>query len=295
MNRFVPCIVCGSNNNHQLYPSSFFESVEAAADYFLSHRKAVVHGQIVRCNDCGFVFTNPQFTPEEYNRIYQHVSEQSGVDPSFKASEKIRFARHSKFVCRYVGEGAFLDFGCGSGSFLDTMNKERGFGFEVGSPGFHQSSAGHKIVTGNFFEMVGQSPFDDEAFSFITAFDVLEHLPDLPRYIEALRRMIQKDGHIIVTVPNAESVVAKLTGERWNMILLEHLWYFSPKTLKRLFESLGFEHVVTGGVPYDTQLCHLLNRLKQTYQINMPALPQYIGSLVLPIPIGLMVSVFKRI
>lgn len=297
MNRDVACVVCGSHKNVCLYEVTFSGSVATAAEYFLSHRKAVAHGQILRCGDCGFVFTSPQFTPAEYSEIYQRVSAQSKgkADPIFQAAEKIRFARLSKFVRQYTGEGSFLDFGCGHGGFLDIMDDDRGLGFEVGPPGSRQSSAGHKIVTGNFLELAGQYPFADEAFSFITAFDVLEHLPDLPLYIDALRGMTQQGGHVIVTVPNIASIVARMAGKRWNMILLEHLWYFTPKTLCQLFESHGFEHVVTRSIPYDAQLSHLINRVAQTYRINIPTPPQCLGSLVLPIPIGLMASVFKRL
>jgi hypothetical protein len=41
-------------------------------------------------------------------------------------------------------------------------------------------------------------------------------------------------------VPNADSLAAKWFGKRWVLLLREHLWYFSPRTLAQLLEKSGF-------------------------------------------------------
>jgi SAM-dependent methyltransferase len=295
MNRDVPCLVCGSGDRVRLYEATFTGPASAAPAYFLSHRKAVVHGHIVRCANCGFVFSNPQFTPAEYDEIYQMAPSPPEDDASFQVARNVRFSQLADFVRQHVAQGPFLDLGCGAGGFLDAMDDAQGLGFEVGPPGERQSPAGHRIVTGKFLDLVGREPFAENSFSFVTAFDVFEHLPDLPHYIESLQRLIRLHGYLVITVPNIESAVARLTGERWNMILLEHLWYFSPRTLRRVVEPCGFEHVATRSMSYATPLSHLWKRLAQTYRMDVPRLPQWIGSRVVPVPIGLMASVFRRV
>lgn len=295
MQRNVSCIVCGSEKNTELYDSTFEGSLEDASEHFLSHRKKVAHGRITRCDGCSFVYTSPQFSPKEYDLIYQMAPKELDDSHDMQIARKSRFSRLAKIIRKHVEAGPYLDFGCGTGAFLDVMNDNRGIGFEVGQSGSRQSVNGHTIITGNLFQLEGQEPFTSEAFSYITSFDVFEHLPDLPLYIESLRRLIKADGHIILTVPNVESIVAKLTGERWNMILLEHLWYFSPQTFKRLMERHGFEHVWTSDMPYAAPLSHLCNRFTQTYGLSHFSLPKWVSSLVLPVPIGLMVSVFRRV
>jgi 2-polyprenyl-3-methyl-5-hydroxy-6-metoxy-1,4-benzoquinol methylase len=255
----------------------------------------MAHGQIVRCAVCGFVFTNPQFSPEEYNDIYKMAPAATDSDHTLETASRVRFRHIARIVKRYVDNGPFLDFGCGSGGFLDVMNEDLGIGFEVDSVGERQSISGHRIITGQFLDLVGREPLSNEAFSFVTAFDVFEHIPNLSQHIEALSCLIRNHGYLVVTVPNIESTVARLAGERWNMILLEHLWYFSPKTLRQIVEPHGFEHISTQSLPYATSLSHLLKRMAETYQINLPSLPRRIGCLVVPIPIGLMLSIFRRI
>lgn len=294
MQREISCIVCGSKNSKVLYRSTFSGSLKEAAECFLSHRKRVVHGEITRCKDCGFVYTSPQFAAEEYGLIYQMAPQEPDVSQDMQYARNARFTRLAGIVRRHVVPGRYLDFGCGKGSFLDVMNDGQGIGFEVGQPGRRESPGGAPIITGNFFALQGQLPFSEESFSFITAFDVFEHLPDLPLYIESLRRLIKKEGHIVLTVPNVQSFIAKLTGERWNMILLEHLWYFSPYTIRTLMEQHGFAHELTSAIPYSATLSHISNRFSQTYGFGPVSLPKSIASLAIPMPIGLMMCVFRR-
>jgi SAM-dependent methyltransferase len=278
------------------YASTFAGSANDARDYFLSCRKQIAHGRIVSCLSCGLVYTSPQFMPVEYDSIYRELSQRRADAADFEEVEKRRFSRLAAFTRIHTRPGSFLDFGCGGGggAFLDVMNDTQGLGFDVGQVGSRKSAGGRDIVTGDFASLRQDARFTDGAFSFVTAFDVLEHLPDLPLYLEQFHRMIARGGHLIVTVPNVESLAAKVTGERWNMILLEHLWYFSPDTLRRILARHGFEHIVTRTMPYEATLAHFFNRLAQTYRLKRIPLPKAIASLAIPVPIGLMAAVFRR-
>ena len=291
----VSCIVCGGADHTNLYKSNFEGSVEEASDYFLSHRKKVAHGQIVSCNECGFVFTSPQFSPSDYDLIYQNAPPKPDDSFDFQEAENRRFSRLSRIVRKYVSPGHYLDLGCGRGGFLDIMNDGQGIGFDVGRVGVRQSRLGFRIITGSFSDIKENDEFEQEAFSFVTAFDVFEHLSNLPQYLVELHRIIRFGGHLVITVPNVESIVARISGERWNMILLEHLWYFSPKTLKQLLERYGFEVVMISPMPYEAPISHLVNRITQTYHLNNLPVPKWIGSITLPVPIGLMAAVLRRI
>jgi hypothetical protein len=129
----------------------------------------------------------------------------------------------------------------------------------------------------------------------VTAWDVLEHLPDLTNYIDAFTSLLRSGGHLFVTVPNIASLSARLAGRYWNAFLLEHLWYFSPKTLERFMFDRGFKRIAKGFVPYDVPLSHLVNRLLQIYGLTTVSLPRSLGRFVVSLPIGLMFGVFKKI
>ena len=129
---------------------------------------------------------------------------------------------------------------------------------------------------------------------FVTAWDVLEHLPDLDAYMEALANLLEPGGHLFCTVPNQASPAARVFGRRWNCYLLEHLWYFTPATLRRYLERRGFRIVELATISYPVVLGTILERVRQTYGTPMPRLPRPLARLVLPLPIGLMFAACRR-
>jgi len=294
MNRIVPCLVCNNRSYRVLWAPTFDGTAEEAPDFFLAQRKRVTHGRIVQCDKCNFVFTSPQFEASEYSTIYKKVPKDQAVESLLVRANRARFAKLAAYVRKHVPEGgAFLDFGCAQGLFLEAMGDPRGIGFEVGTPGETRLSS-YRILTGNFLDLLHQEPFVEETFSFVTSFDVFEHLPDLDQYVRALRHIIKPGGSLVITIPNIDSFVARMTGKRWGMLLLEHLWYFSPTTLAGFMDPLGFRLDAVKGIPYSAPLSHLIGRISQTYRIPVLPLPHFAADWIIPIPIGLMAAVLRR-
>jgi len=150
-----------------------------------------------------------------------------------------------------------------------------------------------EIVTGDWATVAG-SRFPPAAFDFVVAFDVLEHLPRIGEDLALIRTVLRNGGHFFVSVPNSESFVARVMGKHWNMLLLEHLWYFSPKTLERMMARYGFTLLAIQSVPYDAPIAHLATRLAQTFGMKGTFKGGPISRLVLPIPAGIMLSVFRK-
>ena len=289
-----PCLICGSLAKQPLYPATYTGSMEAVASYFLANRTATAHGPIVRCRDCGFVFTSPRFSNPEYDRIYREVRSPADLDPSFERAKAARFQRLAAIVRKFQPhETSFLDFGCGDGGFLRQFNSPGGRGFEIGTEG-RRMVGGCEIVTGDWGMVAGSPIFPPAAFDFVVAFDVLEHLPRIGEDLALIRTVLRTGGHFFVSVPNSESFVAKAMGKHWNMLLLEHLWYFSPKTLERMMARYGFALLAIRSVPYDAPIAHLATRLAQTFGMTGTFEGGPISRLVLPIPAGIMLSVFRR-
>lgn len=111
-----PCLVYGNPAAELLYPLTYRGSVDEASVYFLAHRTATAHGTIVRCRDCGFVFTSPRFSGSDYDRIYMAVRPPPNLDPSFETAKAARFHQLTTIVRKFQPRDVpFLDFGCGDG------------------------------------------------------------------------------------------------------------------------------------------------------------------------------------
>jgi SAM-dependent methyltransferase len=293
LNYLTECLVCSGTRFETYLEPTFSGGPDEAAPYFLAHRIGVTRGRIQRCEDCGFTFTNPQFTAEDYDDIYRDAPRPLDSKITLHAGDARRFRRLAKLVRRDAGTfGRFLDFGCGRGGFLVAMNDHEGVGFELGEAGtlFVGRS---KIKIGHLFQAIGTPGFEEGSFDLVTSFDVFEHLPNLDKYLKALKSLLKPGGHLVITVPDIGRWNAKLAGNRWNMFLLEHLWYFNKRTLRAFMQKEGFRETHHRILPYDAPVAHIVRRVTQTYGLPTPEFGPALSSLVLPVPIGLMYGAFK--
>jgi SAM-dependent methyltransferase len=269
-------------------------SVEDASDYFLAHRAATAHGPIVRCRDCAFVFSSPRFSSLDYDRIYKAIRPPANLDSSFEKATAARFRRLVTIVRKFQPRATpFLDFGCGDGGFLRQFGNPAGCGFEIGAEG-RRMAGPCEIVTGDWAKVACSPIFPAATFDFVVAFDVLEHLPRIDQDVALVRAVLKPGGLFFASVPNAESLVAKAMGKHWNMLLLEHLWYFSPKTLGQMMRRHGFELLATKSLPFDAPIAHIATRLAQSLGMKGTFRVGPISQLVLPTPAGIMLGVFRK-
>jgi SAM-dependent methyltransferase len=230
----------------------------------------------------------------DYDRIYKAIQPPKDLDPSFEIAKAARFRRLAAIVRQFQPRRAsFLDFGCGDGGFLRCFGSPAGRGFEIGSDG-RRMVGRCEIVTGDWARVANSPIFPRETFDFTVAFDVLEHLPRIDEDVTLIRIVLKRGGLLFVTVPNILSLPARVMRKRWNMLLLEHLWYFSPKTLERMMARHGFEQLTTQSVPYDAPIAHIATRLGQTFGMKGTLGAGPFSRLVLPTPAGIMLSVFRK-
>ncbi len=288
------CIVCGSERCDELYPSTYAGGPDGASPFFLATRSQTAHGRIVRCGECGFVFTSPQFEAAAYDRIYRGVTRDAASNHMLELAERARGTRLARLFARHFRpDSSVFDFGCGSGGFLDALGPRRKVGFEAAPREAHDRSTA-TIHSGDFLSAVDHGALAGETFDAISAIDVLEHLPDLSTHMRALTGLANRGGALLVTVPNVESAVARIMGRRWGLFLLEHLWYFSPATLQAYVEGFGWTLEDTGSLPYDVPASHLVRRLAQMMGLDVAGSTRRLDDVIVPVPVGLLFAVFRK-
>lgn len=164
------------------------------------------------------------------------------------------------------GQTRLLDAGCGPGYFVKAAC-DVGFGaagVEVSqfAVDYARGVLGLDVSPGE----VTDRDLPDRTFDLITMWDVVEHLPAPDATLRALHDRLAPGGLIVISTGDFASLVARLSGPRWHLFNLpEHLWFFTPNSLRLLLRRTGFSPL---GVNYEVcwySLRYLAERLEAMF------------------------------
>lgn len=135
-----------------------------------------------------------------------------------------------------------LDFGCGPGGFL---LRARNTAAEVCGLEPEQRLKSHFAHHG--LQVVeGTKDLADRKFDLITAFHVVEHLPDPRAVLRELATLLADGGQIVIEVPNSDDALLTLYRSAafaqftyWS----QHLFLFNPSTMRALVAQAGLRLV----------------------------------------------------
>ncbi len=101
---------------------------------------------------------------------------------------------------RYVAQPArFLEIGCGTGNVSNFLAKKgyRVTGCEYYKEAIDEAWPGYDKVQGDAATL----PFANDSFDVVGLFDVLEHFSDETQILMEARRVLNKTGILVITVP----------------------------------------------------------------------------------------------
>jgi SAM-dependent methyltransferase len=128
--------------------------------------------------------------------------------------------------------GRLLDYGCGSGAFLERMKLAgwQAYGIEPDESAAARLSAREGISV--FPSVEDLLSHDIHPFDVITLGHVIEHVPDPIATLASLRRLLGRSGRLIITTPNATSLGSRIFGAAWRGLEPpRHLNIFTRKSL----------------------------------------------------------------
>lgn len=102
-----------------------------------------------------------------------------------------------------------------------------------------------------------------DKFDVVIVRHVLEHAHDIPRFIEALKNLIQKSGYIIFEVPDCSRA---LETYDYTTIWEEHTLYFTPVTFRNSLNLGGFilERYECYPYPFENSLVGIVHAYQQS-------------------------------
>ena len=201
-----------------------------------------------KCNSCGFIFMNPQFTEEIINSMYDMNYYSGNSDYSYLDERDIlsysEYVWNSRidFITKYVPGGNFLDIGSSFGGLLQSAKKKfNPFGIELSeySAQYSKKFFGENIHNGT----LDNHNFEYNTMNVITMIELIEHLEHPKKAISECYKLLKKDGLLVIQTANMEGLQAKMQKENYAYYMPGHLSYFSKRNLRQILEQTGFSKI----------------------------------------------------
>lgn len=233
----VPCALCGSE---------VFSPILTGKDRDWESGDAFT---VVKCRNCGLAFVNPRPDEEEMlkyypienwsrarNRVLERDAVISGAPWTVAAGER------AAVIAGLGVKGRLLDVGCGDGFLLLYLARSGWdcYGIEPGevAAAYAREVLGLNVSAGTF-EKAG---FPAAFFKVVNFQHVFEHLRDPLAALAEAGRVLEKDGYLVISVPNFGGFDSRLFGNKWvGLKLPQHLFQYTSGTMRGLLEKAGFE------------------------------------------------------
>lgn len=204
---------------------------------------------VYRCENCGVEFIYPFPTGEEIAQIYSEgyfSRHNEGVNgyadyEGMKLDLQIEAIKRLGVIQKYILQGNLLDIGCGAGVFLSEAKK---LGYQVAgndiSPYAIRQLQAEKIQC--YPGELEKALLPDSFFDCVTAWDVIEHIPDSNKIFNVINKSLKVGGYIFLTTPDTDMIDRKILGTHWYSYhkIPEHVLFFNKKSVEALCQRNGF-------------------------------------------------------
>jgi 2-polyprenyl-3-methyl-5-hydroxy-6-metoxy-1,4-benzoquinol methylase len=252
-------------------------------DYTVSNEEFSIY----QCEHCSLRFTDNIPSLSQIGKYYeseQYISHTNSTKGLFnKLYQLVRnysVVSKRELVCKYSNSnsGIILDYGCGTGSFLNEM-KSNGWGIKGVES---DAGAAQKATLLNGIKIDDSSSlssFIPESVDVITLWHVLEHVHDLHPTLTTLKSILKANGVMFVAVPNYQSFDAAHYKQFWAAYdVPRHLYHFSKKSMDNLMEANGLQIVKVLPMWFDSFYVSLLSEKYKKNPIG-PILAVIVGLL----------------
>jgi SAM-dependent methyltransferase len=258
----------------------------------------------IRCTRCGVATTSPWPSDERLADAYAvwyrpEAGRFSGIGDAVLRRTRSALANR---LHKFLPPGPVLDVGAGDGTLVGAFRRH---GREATGVDPYASGSSPHVRAVEFEDMTG-------AWSAVIFWHSLEHLRRPVRALRHAASLVLPGGVLVVAVPNATSLQARLFGDRWLALdLPRHLVHISPQALLSQVEALGFRvervsylrggqvlfgwlHGIVGLLPGHPDLYDTIRRNEARQNVQGPAFRLYaLAAAVAALPVALAGTVIE--
>ncbi len=216
---YVFCYLCGADNYEPIL-----------------RRKGMT---VVRCRECGLMYTNPRLDAESLARSYDY--DQKDLEwrlKVWKRSRLVAFKRYASEIEPYRETGKLFEIGPGLGWFLQVC-AERGWAVTGADLAkirceYIRETHGIEVHHGTLEDVF--PALEAGTFDVVAAWNVFEHLRDPEGTLRIIEQLLRPGGVTVLKMPDGRA----LSG-------MEFPWYLQPLLRlyrRRIYTSTPTHHLV---------------------------------------------------
>lgn len=218
------CPMCGENSISLKGLLNYQDGIK-----FSSREIELVHlPELWKCGQCqsGFV----QHTVDEETARMLYSTGQAGERWSTVPFEqnKVRNVIDT-MTSIFKDKGDVLDIGCNTGELLDFAQS-----FGCRTSGVEYSAASREKLAGKGHHAYASFEDVPGSYDVIMAFDLIEHLYDVPAFLKGCREKLAENGRLVILTGSIDSLSSRLAGAHWWYAQYpEHIIFPSRKYFSR--------------------------------------------------------------
>ena len=217
---------------------------------------------VCRCGRCDLIYVNPRpiLSSEALDAFRYKGRESEELEFQQRKMQPVWDIALPRMQALLGRRGRMVDVGCGFGAFLARAKSEgwdpEGLDASETAVRHARETSGCPVQAGRIEEWTGAPG----TFDAVTMWCLLEHV-ESPRVVLALAaKLLRPGGLVVVRVPNTAfyrcvnpvlSVLGKQTSLLWGAP--DHVFGFSPKTIRRYLRGAGFAGVVVETSPLSAE------------------------------------------
>jgi len=239
-----------------------FTTVFSLKDYFYTQETFAIQ----QCTRCGLRITNPRPNEDALGAYYKTENYLSHSDRNVTLFDKMyhfikkyNLNHKRSLVEKFHTSGKIIDIGCGTGAFLGQFDNSRWkrLGFE---PDDEAREIAKKVQGIEVNDLSVLNNLTDAKAEVITMWHVLEHVTRINEQLSQIKKLLAKDGILVIAVPMSNSYDANYYGNYWAAYdVPRHLYHFTKETLEQLLLKHGFRLVDKYPMKFDSFYISLLS------------------------------------
>lgn len=200
---------------------------------FRPHLKTGITTSVMKCQNCGLIFSNPLPIPENLSDHYEIDPATYWKEDYFNISQDY-FKNEIEWLQRLrpFSEGQkTLDVGSGIGKQMISLNNEgyQAYGIEA-SKSFYRIAIDKMGISNEYLfnNSLEDAKFEDNYFDFISFGAVLEHLYNPAESIKKVMKWLKPNGLIHIEVPNSNWFISRFLNKQYKLRGLDYVTNLSP-------------------------------------------------------------------